>query len=95
MQPGNWKYEHLMTNGAGIGYKVFGAGGPQFGGFGAMDQRRAAGGPISYTTKGAVRAYLRFDQPLPDGFQRLGRWPVEAFETILPPKSGQPNAPVR
>jgi hypothetical protein len=39
---------------------------------------------IGYTTKGDVRAYVQFQQEVPQGFLRLGHWPVEVFQTILP-----------
>jgi len=41
----------------------------------------------SYTTKGRVRAYLQFKQPLPEGFERLGLWPADLFSQIAPPRS--------
>ncbi len=55
------------------GYKVFGTG------------KHAS--QISYTTTGKVRAYVQFEQPVPEGFERLGLWPVDAFrglDTWLP-----------
>jgi hypothetical protein len=42
---------------------------------------------VSYTTKGKVRAYVQFKQPLPDGFERLGLWPTELFSQMAPPRS--------
>ncbi len=42
---------------------------------------------VSYTTKGKVTAYVQFKQPMPEGFERIGRWPVELFQHIAPPKS--------
>ncbi|MFH1740825.1 MAG: hypothetical protein ABIH23_17600 [bacterium] len=53
-----------------MGYKVFGAG----------------EGEISYTTRGSVRAYVQFEQSLPEGFFRLAHWPVDIFQTLLPPQ---------
>lgn len=44
------------------------------------------GQAISYTTQGRVRAYLQFKQTVPDGFVRLGQWPVELFAQMAPPK---------
>lgn len=55
-----------------MGYKVFGTG-----------KRK---GEISYTTKGKVQAYVEYEQSVPDGFERLGLWPVEIFDTIGPPR---------
>lgn len=64
------KYLHVdLENCTLMGYKVFGAG----------------NGEIQYSTKGSVRAYVQFEQEVPEGFLRLGHWPVEAFQTLLPP----------
>ena len=63
-----------------MGYKVFGSGGRQFG----MTEGPPPGGPIPYTIKGRVEAYLQFQQEPPEGFTRLGLWPVEAFSELLP-----------
>jgi hypothetical protein len=52
-----------------MGCKVFGAG----------------KGDVSYTVQGDVRAYVQFQQETPAGMLRLGHWPVEAFQTVLPP----------
>ena len=52
-----------------MGCKVFGAG----------------KGEVSYAIQGDVQAYLQFQQELPQGMLRLGHWPVEAFQTLLPP----------
>ena len=57
-----------------MGYQVFGTGDGK--------------GKISYTTKGHVRAYVQFQQSVPDGFERLGRWPVDAFAPLLPARFG-------
>ncbi len=54
-----------------MGYKVFGSGDD---------------GKITYTTKNSVQAYIQFEQEMPEGFFRLGSWPVEMFQTILPPE---------
>jgi len=63
-----------------MGYKVFGAGGMQFG----MGQPNPPGGDISYTTKGTCKAYVQFQQNVPKGFVRVGSWPVEVFNQLLP-----------
>ena len=42
---------------------------------------------VSYTTKGKVQAYVQFKQTLPEGFDRLGRWPTELFSQMAPPRS--------
>jgi hypothetical protein len=56
-----------------MGYKVFGT----------------RSGEVSYTTQGDVRAYVQYEQSVPDGFQRLGVWPVDVFDALGPP-SGTP-----
>jgi len=53
------------------GYKVFGTG--------------KHTSQFSYTTKGKVQAYVQFEQPVPEGFERLGLWPVTAFDRLQPP----------
>ncbi|MDD4869011.1 MAG: hypothetical protein PHR77_00520 [Kiritimatiellae bacterium] len=40
---------------------------------------------ISYTKKGKVQAYVQYKQPMPEGFERLGMWPVELFDHLSPP----------
>ncbi len=52
-----------------MGCKIFGAG----------------QGEVSYATKGDVKAYVQFQQQVPKGMLRLGHWPVELFQTLLPP----------
>ena len=42
---------------------------------------------VSYTTKGTVQAYVQFKQALPEGFERIGLWPVDLFSQIAPPRS--------
>ena len=42
---------------------------------------------ISYTIKGRVEAYVQFQQPMPEGFIRLSRWPEEVFRSIGPPST--------
>lgn len=44
----------------------------------------AGKGDVSYTTKGDVKAYVQFQQDVPKGMHRLGAWPVEVFQTLLP-----------
>ena len=55
-----------------MGYMVFGTGGRP--------------GKISYSTKGRVAAYVQFQQPVPDGMERLTRWPVGVFHALEPPQ---------
>ena len=52
-----------------MGYKVFGT----------------RSGEVSYTTEGTARAYVQYQQAVPKGFERLGRWPVDVFDSIGPP----------
>jgi hypothetical protein len=40
---------------------------------------------VSFTTKGRVQAYVQFKQGLPEGFERVGLWPVEWFARMAPP----------
>ncbi len=68
------------------GYKIFGSGGKQFGA-----GEHPVGGPISYTLKGAVRAYVHFTQSVPEGMERLRFWPVADFERMLPPEFHTPK----
>lgn len=51
-----------------MGCKVFGAG----------------KGEVGYAIKGDVKAYVQFQQDVPKGMHRLGHWPVEIFQAILP-----------
>ena len=52
-----------------MGCKIFGAG----------------KGEVSYSTKGDVKAYVQFQQNVPKGMLMLDHWPVEVFQTLLPP----------
>lgn len=73
------KYAHLDLEDCTLaGYKVFGTG--------------PHAGRISYTTKGTVRAYVQFEQTVPEGFERLGLWPVDLFRSLGPrrPAGGKP-----
>ncbi len=51
-----------------MGCKIFGAG----------------KGEVSYSTKGDVKAYVQFQQEVPKDMLRLGHWPAEVFQTLLP-----------
>ncbi len=68
------------------GFKIFGSGGKQFG-----CGERPEGGPISYSLKGNVRAYVHYTQPVPEGMERLRFWPVADFEHVLPPECHNPK----
>jgi hypothetical protein len=65
-----------------MGYKVFG-----------VKVSKGTEGEIQYTTKGATQAYVQFQQEAPKGFLRLGHWPVEVFDTLLPPAPPKPPQP--
>jgi hypothetical protein len=52
-----------------MGCKIFGAG----------------KGEVSYATRGDVKAYVQFQQDVPAGMLRLDHWPVDVFQTLLPP----------
>jgi hypothetical protein len=72
----NGKYLHFdFEDSTLMGYKVFGV---------TVDKDSAK--DISYTTKGAVQAYVQFQQDVPKGFYRLQQWHIDAFQTIIPPK---------
>ena len=62
-----------------MGYKVFGAG----------------HGEVSYALKGDVQAYVQFQQEAPEGMLRLGHWPVEVFQSLLPPNPPSPPLQAR
>lgn len=53
-----------------MGYKVFGVGDNQ-------DKS-----DIPYTIKGRVRAYIQYQQDIPEGIERVAGWPVEVFNSI-------------
>jgi hypothetical protein len=46
---------------------------------------------VTYTTKGETRAYVQFKQDVPEGFERVGLWPVDLFSQIAPPR--RPSQP--
>lgn len=41
---------------------------------------------VSYSTKGRVAAYVEYEQPVPEGIERLRYWPIEALADLLPPR---------
>ena len=63
-----------------MGYKVFG-----------VTVEKDTAGDIGYTTEGDVRAYVQFQQEVPAGFHRMGHWPVEVFQGLVPPAPGAPG----
>jgi len=42
---------------------------------------------VSFTTRGKVQAYVQFKQSVPEGFGRLGLWPIDLFSQMAPPAS--------
>ena len=75
------KYLHVdLEDCTLMGYKVFG-----------VRVNKDTEGDIAYTTKGSVRAYVQFEQAVPEGFHRLTHWPVEVFQTMLPPEPRNPR----
>lgn len=66
------KYLHVELNDCFCaGFKIFGA----------RDNDM-----FSFSLKGHNRAYVQFLQETPEGFDRLGLWPVEEFYSIAPPR---------
>lgn len=57
-----------------MGYKVFG-----------VKVDKASADRMRYHTAGSCLAYVQFQQDVPKGFHRLGHWPTEAFQALLPP----------
>jgi hypothetical protein len=63
------------------GYKVFGTCSA------AINKVDGKGtGEVRYTTKGSNKAYVQYQQSVPNGFERLGLWPVQLFDSLQPPK---------
>ncbi|MCA9444568.1 MAG: hypothetical protein KC964_27525, partial [Candidatus Omnitrophica bacterium] len=58
-----------------MGYKVFG-----------VRVNKETAKDITYSTTGDVQAYVQFQQEVPKGFYRLQQWPIDTFQSILPPK---------
>jgi len=72
----NGKYFHVdLEDSTVMGYKVFGV---------RVDKDSV--GDLHFTTKGNVRAYVQFQQEVPEGFYRCQQWPVDVFQTITPPE---------
>jgi len=76
------KYLHVdLEDTTLMGYKVFG-----------VRVNKDTANEIGYTTKGSVLAYVQFQQEVPKGIHRLGSWPVNVFQDLMPP---MPPAPAR
>ena len=68
------KYLHVdLEDTTVMGYKVFG-----------VRVNKETAGAIGFTTTGDVKAYVQYQQDVPPGFHRLGRWPADLFQTIVP-----------
>jgi len=75
------KYLHVdLEDTTLMGYKVFG-----------VIVNKATAKDIGYTVKGDVRAYVQFQQEAPKGILRLAGWPVDVFQTIVPPPPKRPS----
>ena len=57
-----------------MGYKVFG-----------VIVKKDTAGEIGYSIKGDVKAYVQFQQSVPQGIERLSGWPLDVFQSIMPP----------
>ena len=58
-----------------MGYKVFG-----------VRVNKETEKDIQYAVKGTCRAYVQFQQGVPEGFQRVTKWPVDVFSVLVPPR---------
>lgn len=63
-----------FTDSTLMGYKVFGT-----------KVQLGTEREIQYTTQGSCKAYVQFQQEVPVGFERLGLWPVDVFQRLMPP----------
>lgn len=57
-----------------MGYKVFG-----------VKVAKNTVGDIRYALRGDVKAYVQFQQDMPNGFHRMGGWPTDVFDHLMPP----------
>ncbi|MEW6237404.1 MAG: hypothetical protein AB1656_18635 [Candidatus Omnitrophota bacterium] len=81
----NGKYLHVDFEDCTLmGYKVFGV---------KVDKDSSK--DIQYTAKGAVQACVQFTQDVPKGIHRLGHWPVEAFNDLMPPPIAPTHPPLQ
>lgn len=58
-----------------MGYKVFGT-----------KVQQGTENEIQYGARGSCLAYVQFQQEVPAGFHRLGHWPIEVFQQLMPPQ---------
>jgi len=57
-----------------MGFKVFGC---------SVNKETAK--DIQYTTQGSVLGYVQFTQEMPEGIHRIGHWPADVFQQLVPP----------
>lgn len=75
------KFLHVDLNDSTLmGYKVFG-----------VTVNKDTVDELGYTASGATRAYVQYQQDVPEGMLRLGHWPVEVFQDLLPPAPPNPE----
>jgi hypothetical protein len=73
------KYLHVeLEDSTLMGYKVFG-----------VKVNPDTVGELGYTVAGSVRAYVQHTQETPPGMHRLGHWPTEVFDAVVPPPMGR------
>ena len=78
------KYLHVdLEDTTVMGYKVFG-----------VRVNKETAGAIGFTTAGDVKAYVQYQQDVPPGFHRLGRWPADLFQTIVPAAPAERSLPL-
>ena len=63
-----------------MGYRVFG-----------VKVATDTAAEIQYTARGAVQAYVQFEQEVPEGMQRLGHWPADLFTNLSPSEPPRPG----
>ncbi len=77
------KYLHVeLEDSTLMGYKVFGS---------AVNKETAD--EIGCTLCGSVRAYVQFQQDVPNGMIRLAAWPTETFTDLIPPATRSDAGP--
>ncbi len=75
------KYLHVdLEDTTLMGYKVFG-----------VRVNKETANEIGYSAKGSVLAYVQFQQEVPKGIHRLGSWPVDVFQDLMPPIPENPR----
>ncbi len=75
------KYLHVdLEDTTLMGYKVFG-----------VRVNKETANEIGYSAKGSVLAYVQFQQEAPKGIHRLGSWPVDVFQDLMPPIPENPR----